>query len=188
MVKITHNRSTGFDTWITSDGRVYVCQLIEAGYLHSTTDEEQENQVFEVLAVIAMRVCAYSILQDSASSATPTYAHWQGTCIHDLEVPKWVQKQRQRDPSDSSSEPAYNDPRQAMIIAVNTKFSMFAAGTYRQVDDKSYMRKYHRLSDCCSVVLLSISTFRPRKDTSLSHEYYKFPACIPQKGRELFVA
>lgn len=51
--------------------------------------------------------------------------------MHDVEPPRWVQKQRQRDPADTDTGPLYEEPRRATIVAVNTKFSMFATGTHR---------------------------------------------------------
>lgn len=56
---------------------------------------------------------------------------WQGTCIHNFEVPRWVQKSRHIDSDGpSSGGPVYNEPRRAIEVAVNARFSLVAVGTY----------------------------------------------------------
>ena len=49
----------------------------------------------------------------------------------ELEPGWWVQKRRQTDPD--SGEPAYQDPRKAVAVAINAKFSLIAIGTYGYV-------------------------------------------------------
>ena len=68
----------------------------------------------------------------NSSSTLRNEHHWQGTCIHNFEVPRWVQKSRQID-SDSRA-PIYIEPRRAVEVAVNARFSLVAVGTYRCVD------------------------------------------------------
>ena len=57
---------------------------------------------------------------------------WQGSCFHNFDVPRWVQKSRHVE-SDGSSNgaPAYIEPRRAVEVAVNARFSLVAVGTYR---------------------------------------------------------
>ncbi len=55
---------------------------------------------------------------------------WHGTCIHHVEPPRWVQKRKQVDPGDAAAY-TYDEPRRAMVIALNPKFSMLAIGTYK---------------------------------------------------------
>lgn len=64
----------------------------------------------------------------SFDSHSPQRFGWEGTCVHDFETPRWVQKQKQVDPEDSR-ERAYHEPRRAVTIAVNGKFSLIAVGT-----------------------------------------------------------
>lgn len=56
---------------------------------------------------------------------------WHGTCIHDFQTPKWVQKQRQVESETSEFEDIYQEPRRATCVAINIKFSLFAFGTHR---------------------------------------------------------
>lgn len=56
---------------------------------------------------------------------------WHGTCIHNVQTPRWVQKRKRGDPDDPESDPhAYNEPRRARVIAINSKFSLVATGTH----------------------------------------------------------
>jgi len=67
---------------------------------------------------------------DSSSSQQPS--GWQGTCIHNFEIPKWVQKQRRVDPEEDLPR-IYEEPRRALAVAVNGKFSLIAIGTHGSV-------------------------------------------------------
>ncbi|KAJ3897367.1 hypothetical protein F5879DRAFT_983118 [Lentinula edodes] len=49
-----------------------------------------------------------------------------GTCIHHFETPRWVQKQRRVEPEEHGS--VYFEPRRAVRIAINAKFSLIAVG------------------------------------------------------------
>jgi hypothetical protein len=63
-----------------------------------------------------------------------SHFRWRGTCIHDFETPKWVQKRRRRDPEDGAdTAPVYDEPRRAVAVAINGKFSLTAVGTHRSV-------------------------------------------------------
>ncbi|KAJ6604206.1 RIC1-domain-containing protein [Mycena vulgaris] len=139
--KILYSRATGVETWITSDGRAYFVGLSEdrrpsgseqGSGSPSSTRHHQSPSV------------------DSTSSAKAKKATWQGTCIHDFEIPRWVQKSRRietHENPDSDTEDAppssdgddsikgkgkgravYNEPRRAVTVAVNGKFSLVAVG------------------------------------------------------------
>lgn len=56
--------------------------------------------------------------------------HWHGTCIHDFQTPKWVQKRRQVESSEKEVSRVYEEPKRATAVAVNNKFSLIAIGTY----------------------------------------------------------
>jgi hypothetical protein len=55
---------------------------------------------------------------------------WQGTCIHDVQVPKWVQKRKQVHPDEEPRTDDYEQPRRAVKVVVNMKFSLIAVGTH----------------------------------------------------------
>jgi hypothetical protein len=61
-----------------------------------------------------------------------TRSAWRGTCVHDFETPRWVQKQRRIDPDEPLHERnrVYEEPRRAVAIAINGTFSLIAIGTY----------------------------------------------------------
>ncbi|KZP16760.1 RIC1-domain-containing protein [Athelia psychrophila] len=117
VTKISHSRQ-GIETWITSDGRAYFVQLNEGGQAAGNTVDpaaakDQPNE-----------------LGAPAASADTPRSTWNGTCIHNFQTPRWVQKRRRRDPEDETDpSPAYDEPRRAVVIAVNAKFSLNAIGT-----------------------------------------------------------
>ena len=67
---------------------------------------------------------------ESVGSSASTSVQWHGTCIHRVDPPRWVQKRRHVDPGDVVGY-AYAEPRRAMAVALNPKFSMLAIGTYK---------------------------------------------------------
>ena len=69
---------------------------------------------------------------DSANSRS--YTQCQGSCVHDVQVPKWVQKRKQVHPDERTSEDDYEQPRRAVKVVVNMKFSLVAVGTHWSVD------------------------------------------------------
>lgn len=110
--------AAGVETWITSDGRVYVVRLQESKNSDSTSDEGDAIGFGET-----------SSLQEGHSNSRSEHQHhWQGTCVHHYEVPRWVQKSRRVERGDSGR-PTYVDPRRATRVAVNVKFSLIAVGT-----------------------------------------------------------
>jgi len=64
---------------------------------------------------------------DSANSRSNP--RWQGSCIHDVQVPKWVQKRKQVHPDEETDTDHYEQPRRAVKVVVNMKFSLVAVGT-----------------------------------------------------------
>ncbi|KAF9056469.1 RIC1-domain-containing protein [Panaeolus papilionaceus] len=111
---IIHSRTMNGETWITSDGRVYIVSLGDAQPDERISEEHE--------------------FTDGSGEDGPTGPQllWQGTCIHDFRTPKWVQKQRMVEPTDtdlaSDLTKAYNEPKRAVRIAMNTKFSLVAIG------------------------------------------------------------
>ena len=63
-------------------------------------------------------------------------SRWLGTCVHDVQVPKWVQKRKQVYPSEGEDVGTddYEQPRRAVKVAVNMRFSLIAIGTHWYVD------------------------------------------------------
>ncbi|PAV22254.1 RIC1-domain-containing [Pyrrhoderma noxium] len=111
ITQISYSRSTGVETWIASDGRAYFVQFIdtiETERLESSSEDHEESES-----------------HDSVQS--PTLC-WQGVCIHDVEAPRWVQKQKA---TEDNAEFDYIDSRRAVCIAINSKFSLVATGTQR---------------------------------------------------------
>ncbi|THH11772.1 hypothetical protein EW145_g440 [Phellinidium pouzarii] len=110
VVQMSYSRATGVESWITSDGRAYFVQLVE-GILKpgsGSDDGEGEDQIY----------------QPSESSTL----QWQGICIHDIEPPLWVQKQKVSVVDDEYNEFDYIEPRKAVCVAINPKFSVVATG------------------------------------------------------------
>ncbi|PIL29662.1 hypothetical protein GSI_08299 [Ganoderma sinense ZZ0214-1] len=120
---ICYHRQTGFETWITSDGRGYLVQLYEdQDAQHSASEASTDVPQADMGPFQQSRQSS-----DSAGSARPF--QWHGTCVHHIDPPRWVQKRKQVDPGDVVGY-AYNEPRRAMAVALNPKFSLVAIGTY----------------------------------------------------------
>lgn len=52
--------------------------------------------------------------------------------MHDFKTPRWVEKQRRVDPDEPLHERdrrTYVEPKQAVVVAINGKFSLLAIGT-----------------------------------------------------------
>ncbi|KAJ6574685.1 RIC1-domain-containing protein [Mycena capillaripes] len=138
--KILYSRATGVETWITSDGRAYFVGLAE--------NIEPDSEEGSGSPTTPRHHQSASV--DSASSAKRRKSTWQGTCIHDFETPRWVQKSRRIDTHvDPDADPeeevhqssdaesitgkgkgraVYNEPRRAVAVAINGKFSLVAVG------------------------------------------------------------
>ncbi|CAK5265262.1 unnamed protein product [Mycena citricolor] len=125
VTKILQSRTPGVETWITSDGRAYFVTLNES------TIEENGDQEF-------------GSNESEPAAAKP---RWQGVAIHDFETPRWVQKSRRVDPdpehetdqesissgaasivSKGTERAIYDEPRRAVAVAINSKFSLVAVG------------------------------------------------------------
>ncbi|KAL7285751.1 hypothetical protein ACG7TL_000860 [Trametes sanguinea] len=122
----------GFETWITSDGRAYLVQLYQEQNLGPSPSEvsagdDERAQQFKELSHQLGQLPHSRQSSDSMSSVRPL--SWHGTCIHHVDPPRWVQKRKQVDPGDIARY-TYTEPRRAMMIALNPKFSMLAIGTY----------------------------------------------------------
>ncbi|KAF7320200.1 RIC1 domain-containing protein [Mycena kentingensis (nom. inval.)] len=118
--QLSYSRSTGVETWITSDGRAYFVGLSE--------EEEQ-------------------LPESPAENHQSPPSKWHGTCIHNFETPRWVQKSRaiESEPEDDDDETPqrsgatsldgkgktraiYSEPRRAVSVSINSKFSLVAVG------------------------------------------------------------
>ncbi|KAJ7456586.1 RIC1-domain-containing protein [Mycena latifolia] len=140
--KILYSRATGVETWITSDGRAYFVGLNE-----DITPSAFENEGSPTSPAPTRHHHSSSV--DSNSSAKRQKSTWQGTCIHDFETPRWVQKSRRiethPDPESDTEDPyqssdgdsiqskgkgraVYSEPRRAVAVAINGKFSLVAIG------------------------------------------------------------
>ena len=65
------------------------------------------------------------------SLENPHTQRWDGTCIHNVEPPKWAQKRRfMRADDPDADQYAYDEPRRAVAVAVNTRFSLVAVGMH----------------------------------------------------------
>lgn len=124
VTKILHSIS-GVETWITSDGRAYFVRLQESRHSEdvSELDEEETDK-----SSTPNQANGLSRPSTDSSVSQPHY-HWEGTCIHNFEVPRWVQKQRSTDDSSGRLSSTYIEPRRAVAIAVNARFSFIAVGT-----------------------------------------------------------
>ncbi|KAI0823049.1 RIC1-domain-containing protein [Trametes gibbosa] len=124
VCQISYHRQTGFETWITSDGRAYLVQLYQEQAIGpsaseaSTTDDDRAQ---------LGHLPHSRPSSDSTSSERPL--QWHGTCIHHVSPPRWVQKRKHVDPGDIARY-TYAEPRRAMAVALNPKFSMLAVGTH----------------------------------------------------------
>ncbi|TFK30747.1 RIC1-domain-containing protein [Coprinopsis marcescibilis] len=106
VTDVSYSRAIGSETWITSDGRIYLVQLCQDTLPH----EEDEDL-------------------KSPPGGRKVLA-WNGSCIHDFELPKWVQKRKENDPQDiRAGLDIWSEPRRAISIAINARFSLFAIGT-----------------------------------------------------------
>lgn len=95
--RILFSRTTGVESWIASDGRAYVVYL----------DHDSEEPI--------------------SNSGTSPKNGWMGTCIHNFETPRWVQKRRRVEPHEQE-DVTYFEPNRAVQIAMNAKFSLIAVG------------------------------------------------------------
>ncbi|KAA1468470.1 RIC1-domain-containing protein [Dentipellis sp. KUC8613] len=124
IVDITWYRGSDVESWITSDGRAYFVQLTESAYSDSNVSNADIDAVNERHGKAQAKRSSDSVLSQPNSQ-------WHGTCIHDVEVPKWVQKRRQPNPDEAGANGhEYDQPRRAVKVAVNSRFSLVAVGTH----------------------------------------------------------
>ncbi|KAL1713253.1 RIC1-domain-containing protein [Schizophyllum commune] len=118
--KIIYSRTTGVETWITSDGRVYFVGLHETAPESSVSEFTQSDD---------QERTAHKFMSDAFPDGPKL--GWQGTCVHDFEPPRWVQKRRRIEPGETPPPGwvPYEEPRRAVSVAVNGKFSLVAIGT-----------------------------------------------------------
>ncbi|TFK57640.1 RIC1-domain-containing protein [Heliocybe sulcata] len=120
VTKVYHLRGLGAEIWITSDGRAYFVALRELPDANASNPELSRDNGQTRTSIDGRR---------SASFDNP--GRWHGTCIHNFEIPHWVQKQRQVDPDETGMHQyMYDEPRRAVGIAINSHFSLVAVGTY----------------------------------------------------------
>ncbi|KAH9937401.1 RIC1-domain-containing protein [Fomitopsis serialis] len=114
VTKMVYSKATGIETWVTSDGRAYLVQLdsSEADYPRdSLSNASQDSQQLQ------------SRRDSQESTREHPEARWQGTCIHNVEPPRWVQKRRRQDPGElRDGEYPYDEPRRVMTVGMNTGF------------------------------------------------------------------
>ncbi|KAI8995415.1 RIC1-domain-containing protein [Trametes punicea] len=124
VCQISYHRQTGCETWITSDGRAYLVQLNQEQSIGPSASEVSagDDERAQIGQLPHRR-------QSSDSTSSVGALSWQGTCIHYVNPPRWVQKRKHVDPGDIAQY-TYTEPRRAMVIALNPKFSMLAVGTY----------------------------------------------------------
>ncbi|KZT22140.1 RIC1-domain-containing protein [Neolentinus lepideus HHB14362 ss-1] len=122
VTKVYHPRGLGAEIWITSDGRAYFVGLRDVAEPNASNPElSRDNE--------RPRASLDANGKKSASLDNP--GRWHGTCIHNFEIPHWVQKQRQVDPDDiGMHQYMYDEPRRAVSTAVNSYFSLVAIGTH----------------------------------------------------------
>ncbi|KAI0304643.1 RIC1-domain-containing protein [Russula brevipes] len=123
--KISSFRGMDVESWITSDGRAYLVQLMERDDPDTVTPQWEGVQADE--STLASEPWHTRKSDDSANPRSNS--RWQGSCIHDVQVPKWVQKRKQVHPDDGTSMDDYEQPRRAVKVVVNMKFSLIAVGT-----------------------------------------------------------
>ncbi|KAK7468553.1 WD40 repeat protein [Stygiomarasmius scandens] len=126
--KIAFSRTTGVETWITSDGRAYFVHLTEV----EDYREDVSHLSDEDFGSRASRFTRRSPSSNRSSSQDKGFIEiWQGACVHDFDTPKWVQKQRRIDPDEplhQRDRKVYVEPKRAVTVAVNAKFSLLAVG------------------------------------------------------------
>ncbi|KAH9081828.1 RIC1-domain-containing protein [Lactarius deliciosus] len=107
------NRAYDYESWTLSDHSDHFQWLVDSECQKGPRPDEA--------------VCFLRALETGQENPTilpildTTLGGW-GTCVHDVQVPKWVQKRKQVYPGE--------DPRRAVKVAVNMRFSLIAIGTH----------------------------------------------------------
>ncbi|KAI0004091.1 RIC1-domain-containing protein [Russula compacta] len=124
---ISSFRSTDVESWITSDGRAYLVQLVESDESDTVASHGEGGTQTDESTLAGG---AQPERKSDDSTTLRSNSRWQGSCIHDVQVPKWVQKRKQVNPDEGMSTDDYEQPRRAVKVVVNMKFSLIAVGTY----------------------------------------------------------
>ncbi|KAJ3885220.1 hypothetical protein GG344DRAFT_82968 [Lentinula edodes] len=113
----------GVESWIASDGRAYIVYLIR------NDEPSSEELPSDSKNASNINLSKNDQLQtqklDNPRFADGQRNMWMGTCIHHFETPRWVQKQRRVEPEEHGS--VYFEPRRAVRLAINAKFSLIAS-------------------------------------------------------------
>ncbi|KAH9050489.1 RIC1-domain-containing protein [Lactarius hengduanensis] len=119
---ISSLRGTDVESWITSDGRAYLVQLKESDEAASQSEGTETDEA-------TLSNGNWPRKSDDTTNSRHN-SRWLGTCVHDVQVPKWVQKRKQVYPGEDVSMDDYEQPRRAVKVAVNMRFSLIAIGTH----------------------------------------------------------
>ncbi|KIK71385.1 hypothetical protein GYMLUDRAFT_331920 [Collybiopsis luxurians FD-317 M1] len=121
--QILYDRSTGVESWIASDGRAYVV------YLSKNDEGEPPPSHGEEDSSSFSNPNDDDLDGQQQRKANPSSnSTWIGTCIHNFPTPRWVQKQKRVEPHEQDPHSLYFEPKRAVQIAINEKFSMIAVG------------------------------------------------------------
>ncbi|KAJ3804988.1 RIC1-domain-containing protein [Lentinula aff. lateritia] len=122
--QILHDRNTGVESWITSDGRAYIVHLIRNDGPPSEEPPSDSRNASNLNLSEPDQIQTQKL--DNPRFADGQRNVWMGTCIHHFETPRWVQKQRRVEPEEHGL--VYFEPRCAVRIAISAKFSLIAVG------------------------------------------------------------
>ncbi|KDR85280.1 hypothetical protein GALMADRAFT_83897 [Galerina marginata CBS 339.88] len=115
VAQISHSRPMDGEIWITSEGRAYLVGLHDG---EGNSEKVPNDHDYE----------------DDLSNSNHSSGHlrWHGTCVHDFQTPKWVQKRRRVEPDEFGPDSGldYEEPKRATSVAINNKFSLIAIGTH----------------------------------------------------------
>ena len=129
VVQIIYSKAVNGEIWITSDGRAYL--------VGSQPRVDQCGDGSGQIYITVSRFAIYNIFRvnvqqegDMEIRLQRPDPRWLGTCIHDFQTPKWVQKQRRVEDSGAAIPVrSYEEPGRATCVAINTKFSLISIGT-----------------------------------------------------------
>jgi len=144
VTKITQPKAN-IETWITSEGNAYFVQLQDDNDGDRGSSLSGDDPTVGVRNILAPRRWLNPIPQGdnleesnfrlgprrirqvgpNGNALPPT---WIGTCVHTSPIPRSIQKRRQLEESDTHEIFDYPEPRKAVEVAVNLKFSLIAVG------------------------------------------------------------
>ncbi|KAI9444961.1 RIC1-domain-containing protein [Lactarius indigo] len=116
------NRGYGYENWTLSD---------HSDHFHWLVDSNDSVAVSNISSLRGIDVESWITSDENPTDNTNSRhnSRWLGTCVHDVQVPKWVQKRKQVYPGEDVSADDYEQPRRAVKVAVNMRFSLIAIGT-----------------------------------------------------------